>query len=157
MGAKEQGFFKYIESFPRYADLMNGTVFDGKQVVKPEYLRKMPRKKSVLVGTYTENTTQRTKSSHNDIRYLERERDMLMLYDEKYSRFYLACEVQLYADYAMPLRNFTYDGVEYSDQIKAASMTNKEGCHDKRTKGPSRPLIPVILSFFRQNGRISSV
>lgn len=43
MGVKDQGFAEYAGDLVRYADLMNGTMFHGKQVVQAKYLRKALR------------------------------------------------------------------------------------------------------------------
>ncbi|MFR5152710.1 MAG: hypothetical protein ACLTER_27100 [Ruminococcus sp.] len=50
--------------------------------------------------------------------YLERERDFLRLHDKPGCRFLLACEVESGANYEMPVRCFTYDSIEYTDQLK---------------------------------------
>lgn len=125
MGIKEQGLLEYLEDNTRYADLMNGTIFHGKQVVKAEYLRDVQRKKRVFYrGKIREqnpdNLQKRNSSKDSDTKlmYLERERDMLRFHNKAGERFLLACEAQSRADYKMPVRKFTYDGIEYSNQIK---------------------------------------
>lgn len=138
MGVKDYGFAEYSGDLDRYADFVNGTVFRGKQVVQAKYLKKALRKKRIFLGVQPEETTQKKNSSKEEAQYLERERDVLMLYDKPQAKFYLASEGQSEPDYVMPVRSFTYDAVEYSDQVKYGRQ--QERCED----GVSRPLIPVF-------------
>ncbi|MDC7290839.1 hypothetical protein NXH76_23900 [Blautia schinkii] len=145
MGVKDQEFAEYAGDLIRYADLMNGTVFHGRQVVQAEYLKKALRKKRVYLGIQTEEKIQKngsdqdvSKETGQKAQYVERERDVLMLYDKPQAKFYLASEAQAEADYAMSVRCFTYDAVEYSDQLKNGEQ--REKCED----GIIRPLIPVF-------------
>lgn len=152
MGIREWGFLGYAGDPVRYADLMNGTIFRGEQVVRPEYLTPVPRKKSLFIDTDKIHKTKNSeRSTESPLKIFERERDKLMLHDEPYRRFYLACEAQSYSDYIMPLRNFTYDGVEYSDQVKqlrkSRSMHNRTDKRNRRAD-VSRPLIPVYHQVF---------
>lgn len=138
MGIKDQGLLEYLEDFHRFADLANGTIFQGKQVVHGEYLEIAPRKKRVFfVSGRTPEKVQKKKSS-KQVQCLERERDMLTLNNQPGRKFYLACEGQSEADYEMPVRKFTYDGVEYSSQIKDGNGAKE------RADGASRPLVPVF-------------
>ncbi|MDO4272760.1 MAG: Rpn family recombination-promoting nuclease/putative transposase [Eubacteriales bacterium] len=117
---------------------MNGTIFRGEQVVSPQYLREVPRKKSVLLAAARKDTLQKINGSSGEIQYLERERDIIMLHDEEKKRFFLACEGQSYSDYTMPLRLFTYDGIEYSAQVQG-------DVEDQDWTGkPGTPLTPVF-------------
>lgn len=147
MGIKDQALKEYLEDCTRYADLMNGTIFRGKQVVHPEHLERAPRRNSVFKGIYHEEANAELLKINNQAEaqekprahYLERERDMLMLHNKRDERFYVACEGQSQPDYEMPARNFTYDGVGYSDQIK----------HEKRKgrnhrSGCAKPLVPIF-------------
>lgn len=105
--------------------------------MQAEYLKKALRKKRVCLGVQAQETLQKNSSDH-EAQFLERERDVLMLHDKPKARFYLASEVQTEADYVMPVRCFTYDAVEYSDQLKHREQ--QEDFND----GVSRPLIPVF-------------
>lgn len=141
LGIKEQGFFEYINCPGRYADLINGTLFKGKQIVKAECLEHSPRKKSVLYKQETDEKTQKRSSSEKSIEYLERERDVLRLHASGGQKFYIGCEAQSRADYKMPARDFIYDGIEYADQLKNNTRRGKKTQGKQRTK---RPLIPVF-------------
>lgn len=135
-GVKAQELNRYMEDPERYADFMNGTTFQGKQIVKAKYLRQCSRKKWLPTGgkKTVKNTEEKKK-----VQYLERERDVLMLHDEPGNCFYLACEGQTQADYTMPLRCFIYDTVEYNDQLERK---------EKETYSKHHPLLPVFHRVF---------
>lgn len=91
--------------------------------------------------TIGSNTHKIKSSDENGVKfiYLERERDFLRLHDKPGCRVFLACEAESRANYEMPVRCFTYDGVEYTDQLKSRKRNRKRGKHRKR-----RPLVPVF-------------
>lgn len=91
--------------------------------------------------TIGSNTHKIKSSDENGVKfiYLERERDFLRLHDKPGCRVLLACEAESRANYEMPVRCFTYDGVEYTDQLKSRKRNRKRGKHRKR-----RPLVSVF-------------
>ena len=91
--------------------------------------------------TIGSNTHKIKSSDENGVKfiYLERERDFLRLHDKPGCRVLLACEAESRENYEMPVRCFTYDGVEYTDQLKSRKRNRKRGKHRKR-----RPLVPVF-------------
>ncbi len=135
MGLKDKELIEYLGDSVRFADLMNGTVFQGKQIVKPKYLQKEPRKKRVLLEVHDQESAQEKPE------YMERERDILMLYNEPKRNFYLACEGQSSPDYEMPVRCFAYDAIEYSNQVKKPRNPKKSG---QEGLGVQPPLLPVF-------------
>lgn len=143
MGVKDQGLQEYLKDNERFADLVNGTLFAGKQIIEAAYLKEVQRKKRVSyqLQTIGSNTHKRKSSDENGVKfiYLERERDFLRLHDKPGCRVLLACEAESRANYEMPVRCFTYDGVEYTDQLKSRKRNRKRGKHRKR-----RPLVPVF-------------
>lgn len=143
MGVKDQGLQEYLRDNERFADLVNGTLFAGKQIIEASYLKEVQRKKRVScqLQTIGSSTHKRKSSDENGVKfiYLERERDFLRLHDKPGCRVLLACEAESRANYEMPVRCFTYDGVEYTDQLKARRRNRKRGKHRKR-----RPLVPVF-------------
>ena len=42
-GAKDQGMQEYLADHERFADLINGTVFAGKQIIEAQYLKEVQR------------------------------------------------------------------------------------------------------------------
>ena len=125
MGVKDQGLQEYLKDNERFADFVNGTLFAGKQIVDPRYLKEVQRKKSVSYELpIAVNDIQKKNSSEKDgeeetavekgaseenctrIMYLERERDFFRLFvDEKVVEVKDMCEawdgaMQMYADEA---------------------------------------------------------
>ena len=117
MGVKDQGLQEYLKDNERFADFVNGTIFAGKQIVDPCYLKEVQRKKRVSYKQsimakniqkknssekYGEEEIAREKGVFEEgefgddsakLMYLERERDFLRLHDKPGCRFLLACEI----------------------------------------------------------------
>ena len=168
MGVKDQGLQEYLKDNERFADFVNGTLFAGKQIVDLSYLKEVQRKKSVSYELpIAVNNIQKKNSSEKDgkeetamekddskenstrIMYLERERDFLRLHDKPGCRFLLACEVESGANYEMPVRCFTYDSIEYTDQLKEWKRKSQQklwrrGRNQKKRRRIRRPLLPVF-------------
>ena len=173
MGVKDQGLQEYLKDNERFADFMNGTLFAGKQIVDPRYLKEVQRKKRVSYKqSITAKNIQKKNSSEKygeeeiakekgvfeeaefgddsaKLMYLERERDFLRLHDKPGCRFFLACEVESGANYEMPVRCFTYDSIEYTDQLKEWKRKSQQmfwgrGRRGKKRRRIRRPLLPVF-------------
>ena len=142
---------EYLKDTRRFADLINGTIFQGRQVVMPEYLREVQRKKRILLKTIPKKGGENgrhlqkkktdyvpKKKQKAALEYMERERDVMMVYEKPGERCLFDCEGQSEADYTMPVRNLTYDGIEYSEQVKSQEYKTKE------KDGTVHPLIPVF-------------
>ena len=130
MGVKDQGLQEYLRDNERFADFVNGTLFGGKQIIEASYLKEVQRKKRVScqLQTIGSNTHKIKSSDESSIKfmYLERKRDFLRLHDKPGCKVLLACEVERRANYEMPVRCFTYDGVEYTDQLKSRKRNIKK-------------------------------
>ena len=155
MGVKDQALLEYLKDTKRFADLINGTMFDGRQIIDPQYLTEIQRKKRLLLQNFSPKDAETVLQQSNDTKektqmpqqdavipsFWERERDFLMLYEKQGEKCYIGCEGQTRADYCMPVRELTYDGIEYSNQLEqldCKSNTSK----NKRTV--TRPLVPVF-------------
>lgn len=142
MGVKDQGLQEYLRDNERFADLINGTLFAGKQVVEARYLKEVQRKKRISCHQLNANGDMHKKiREENGVKliYLERERDFLRFHDKPGCRLLLACEAESKANYEMPVRCFTYDSVEYTDQLKFQRKNKNRRKYRKR-----RPLVPVF-------------
>lgn len=91
----------------RFADLYNGSVFQGRQIVDAEKL---------------EPAQKETKEFLNDkkgkVENIERHRDIVMKWTEGMELVILACESQQNIHYAMPIRTMLYDALNYVTQIR---------------------------------------
>lgn len=146
MGVKDYALSEYLKDTSRFADLINGTIFQGYPIIDSRYLKKLQRKKRLCLNSYEAITTpdkdapKYTPDKLTFVKpdFVERERDMLMLHDKPDKRFLVGCEGQSTADYNMPLRNMVYDGIEYTDQLKTKEYQSIS------QDGTVYPLIPVF-------------
>lgn len=111
MGSKDIGLRSYLQDAVRYADLWNGGVFKGKQIVR--------------AGELQEITPVRLKSDGDTM--LERTGDLVMKQNHDGQRFaILALENQEKIDYGMPVRVLVQEALEYDKQIKAVRHKNEQ-------------------------------
>ena len=91
MGKADVSIKQWLEDRARFADLFNGVIFGGEEVIKSDEL------KDNLVHRY---------------------RDIVKRWRGSINLVILAVESQDKVNYAMPVRNMVYDGLSYTDQIK---------------------------------------
>ena len=109
MGKKDITLKNYLSDTRRYADLLNGSIFQGKQVIHAEELQ--------------EAATVQSKSDHNAI--LERTNDIAMKQTQDGSLFAVwLVENQSHIDYSMPVRIMLQDSLTYDKQLKEIKKSN---------------------------------
>ncbi len=91
----------------RCADLLNGVVFEGEQVIQPEDLSEL----SELTGGGKPLDADRT------LRRKEKERDVVKKLGLGINFVVIGIEGQSRTDYLMPLRNLLYEALEYESQV----------------------------------------
>ena len=100
-----------------FADLFNATVFNGKQVLKPNKLTEMDTDVSATIQSKNYNES------------ITRNRDVVKKMSDGVEFNILGLEIQDKTHYAMPLRTMTYDALgyikEYND-IKKQHKLNKD-------------------------------
>lgn len=112
MGKENNMLCDYLDDRERFADLFNGSFFNGRQVVKPDDLVESS-------GIYTGK-----KASGNDTFY--RARDLKkQLKNGIGLKVVLAVEAQNYIDYSMPWRIMDYDAHEYESQLRRIRQRNR--------------------------------
>lgn len=135
-----------------FADLFNGSIFEGKQVVNPDSLRPCSEMQTLQVGT-----------GKNDPETIKRIRDVKMEghFLEGQPAVLLAVEAQREVHYGMPVRGMMYDGMDYSVQIKKIKKYNKQSNNLKSSSeyisglSEADHLIPVLtIVFYYGEGRI---
>lgn len=115
MGKEDVNLKDYFNDVGRYADLWNGGVFEGKQIVKPDELQEV--NPSVF------------KADHHAV--MERSRDVVMKQNLKGHRFILlAVENQKIIDYSMPVRIMLQEALTYDHQRKEIVRENKREEND---------------------------
>ena len=128
-----------------FADLFNATVFNGKQVLKPDKLTEMDTDVSATIHSKSYNES------------ITRNRDVVKKMSDGVEFNILGLEIQDKTHYAMPLRTMTYDALgyikEYND-IKKHHKLNKESfsSHEEVLSGINKsdrfhPIIPLVLYY----------
>ena len=136
MGQKDitqKNFEAYNDVF---SDIVNGTIFDGREVIKPE----------ALVDAAVKS---QYKADDNVIH--EQERDVAKYWTDKncYIRLaLLGVENQLAIDMDMPLRVIGYDGSSYRDEMNQDKIVIDEATGKKHKIRHERyPVITIVLYF----------
>lgn len=115
MGRGNVAVKQWISDKKRFADLFNGVVFQGKQIVLPEELEAMEGETDILIS----DKQRREKS-------VQRYRDVVMRWKQGVQLAVLACENQEQVHYAMAVRNMLYDSLTYAEQVKLVRKANEE-------------------------------
>ena len=136
MGQKDitqKNFEAYNDVF---SDIVNGTLFDGREVIKPE----------ALVDAMAKS---QYKADDNVIH--EQERDVAKYWTDKncYIRLaLLGVENQLAIDMDMPLRVIGYDGSSYRDEMNQDEIVIDEATGKKHKIRHERyPVVTIVLYF----------
>ena len=128
-----------------FADLFNATVFNGKQVLKPDKLTEMDTDVSATIHSKSYNES------------ITRNRDIVKKMSDGIEFNILGLEIQDKTHYAMPLRTMTYDALgyikEYND-IKKHHKLNKDSfsSHEEFLSGINKsdrfhPIITLVLYY----------
>ncbi len=110
MGKADIAVKNWLSDRERFADLFNGTVFGGRQVVLPEELEDMDRETDIII-------TDKGEKEHGVQRY----RDLVKRWNHEILLAVLACEIQDKTHYAMPVRNMLQDSLTYTDRFLLGS------------------------------------
>ena len=128
-----------------FADLFNATVFNGKQVLKPDKLTEMDTDVSATIHSKSYNES------------ITRNREVVKKMSDGVEFNILGLEIQDKTHYAMPLRTMTYDALgyikEYND-IKKHHKLNKDSfsSHEEFLSGINKsdrfhPIITLVLYY----------
>ena len=114
MGKSDTALVTWFGNKTRFADLYNGSVFQGEQVVEAEQLE-----------AERTSTKELVEGREGILRDVERNRDIVMKWNDGMNLVLLACENQDKIHYAMPVRTMLYDGLSYAEQIHELRTKNK--------------------------------
>ena len=150
MGKKEDIVMDYLSQPHIIADLFNGYVFQGKQVIKPEMIRETDGRVRLLLAD------EKGKKQKGVYEVIKRERDIvreIVIGDKKLRLMICGVEHQSNIDYSMPLRVLTYDTLEYLKQAKQIEQEHKQkkdvsGNEFLSMFGKEDYLIPTITIIF---------
>ena len=128
-----------------FADLFNATVFNGKQVLKPNKLTEMDTDVSATIQSKSYNES------------ITRNRDVVKKMSDGVEFNILGLEIQDKTHYAMPLRTMTYDALgyikEYNDIKKHHKLNKDSFCsHEEFLSGINKsdrfhPIITLVLYY----------
>ena len=119
--AMDDEIYEVLSDNEIFADLFNGALFGGNQIIRPNMLAQENEKKILRAG----------KEGGRRI-ILRRIRDVqkLSLLGEGCLAVILAAEGQRTMHYAMPVRCMLYDGIDYTGQVERITKKRKEDLHD---------------------------
>ena len=131
----------YFSNSERFADAFNFFIYEGEQVIRADELKPMDTAAIALPYGLNAETP------------IEKFRDLLKLYaamrDGKAIYLALGLEVQRHVHYAMPVRGYLYDALNYADQVaKAAASYRKNKVYGSDAE---------FLSGFRKEDRLMPI
>ncbi|MEO2239520.1 hypothetical protein ABE547_09940 [Dorea sp. YH-dor226] len=140
MGKGNAAVRQWMGNPERFADLFNGMVFEGEQVIQPEELEPADGEKDTLL-----------EDKNGKLQEVHRYRDLVMKWKRGCLLVLLACENQAKVHYAMSVRNMLYDSLSYVEQIQNSWKGKKE---DLKVEKPSSA---EFLSKFRKGDKLMPV
>lgn len=125
---------KTLESYNDvFADLINVTIFNGRQVIIPESL-------ADAVSSSQYKFDQKLHEQIRDVaKYWNGENNIRLVF--------LGIENQTKIDKDMPLRVMEYDGAAYRNQLNQDSFVETEDCKKYRKRNDRYPVITIVLNF----------
>ena len=116
MGVKDDNITPYFDNPQVFCDFMNGAVFGGKQVLRPEYAERLPREMIHQLPWEADGRSNK--------KTLIRDTVKQAYFHTMYVIF--ICENQSEIHYGMPVRMLLYDSVQYGDQMKKIQKENRK-------------------------------
>ncbi len=120
MGKTEDVMMEYLSQPDIIADLFNGYVFGGEQIVQPEMLKEVDSRGRLLLedGQGKKNTYEVIKKERDIVREVT-------INNKKLRLMICGVEQQTNVDYSMPLRVLAYDTLEYLKQAKKIEQEHR--------------------------------
>lgn len=148
MGKADINVNIWLSEKHRFADLFNGVIYNGDQVIRPEDLKEVSPVASISV-----------KNRMGETKEMKKYRDIVMRWKNQATLILLANEAQDKIHYAMPQRVMLYDGMDYEEQIR--ENWKRIGEDRKREKKSGEPLEHLTaeeyLSRFRKTDRLTPI
>ena len=145
MGKADTALSIWYRNKRRFADLFNGALFQGRQLILAEDLELMDSKSEEFLTDKMEN-----------LESLQRYRDVVMRWSKGADLVLLACENQEKVHYAMPVRAMLYDALNYIEQIRKSKYKkekrNEKVSADEYLSGLGKedklyPVIPLVVYY----------
>ncbi|XCP85765.1 hypothetical protein ABXS75_02895 [Roseburia hominis] len=115
MGKNDILMKKWISDKERFADLFNGGLFGGKQVIDPEGLENEEIHQELLIPDQEKHVVP-----------IRRYHDVVMKSRQNLRLLVLACENQQKVHYGMAVRGMLYDALSYTEQIRRLTLKNRK-------------------------------
>ena len=149
MGKYDKCMKAYLQDKRRFADLFNGSCFQGRQVIRAEDLEEASE------NYVTAEEKQPGKLLQKGTEII---RDVKMMYRSGMILQVLAVENQSYIDYGMPVRCMGYDAAEYSRQLKERKQERRLlARHKEEHKKELKTTIDEKLSGILRSDRLHPV
>lgn len=117
---------RYLSNRERFADLMNGIMFDGKQMIDPKSLEREAGDYFETEGSLEADQSKVERKSQGKYRRVQRRYRDLKMRSRQNGQFRIfALENQSVVDYTMPLRCMEYDFLDYQEQLNNLKETYK--------------------------------
>ncbi len=138
---KDSTFKEFWRDNERFADLFNGAVFGGREVICAESLQEMDTDVSGIIKMdgYSEG--------------LERRRDVIKKFAAGMTFVLLGVEAQQHIHYAMPLRHMLYDGMGYLKEYRSLPakvgkfQTSDEFLSKMKKEDKLHPIITLTVYY----------
>ena len=149
MGKYDMCMKAYLQDKRRFADLFNGSCFQGRQVIRAEDLEEASES---YVATEEKQPGKPLQKGTEIIR------DVKMRYRSGMILQVLAVENQSYIDYGMPVRCMGYDAAEYSRQLKERKQERRLlARHKEETEKELKTTIDEKLSGILRSDRLHPI
>ena len=140
MGTIDLALKNLLKDKETFADLFNGTLFHGEQVIQPETLQELPTEQIRIF--YEEE--EKAKADH-----IVKYRDIIMESTQGLCHLILGCENQKEIDYSMPVRTMIYDALTYGEQIRQMTLqkSSKGKYYHGKLKKEERlePVLTIVV------------
>lgn len=147
MGKRNAAVNNWLSDNRRFADLFNGAVFDGRQIIRAEELEDLDRETDIVIS-----------GKGGTSKGVQRYRDIVKRWRGGTDLAVLACESQARIHYAMPVRNMLYDSLAYTEQIRQIWKFHKNKRDKEMTEnGDNKITEEEYLSRFRKTDSIVPV
>ena len=144
MGKPDVAIKNWLRNKVRFADLFNGVLFEGEQMIKPEELIEVNSESDIII------------ESEKGKKIQQKYRDVVMRW-KGVTLVMLALESQHKVNYAMPVRNMLYDSLSYSEQIRSIwnelddkekkSLSTEELFSTFRREDKLHPVVTIVFYF----------
>ncbi len=147
MGQGNAAIRQWLGKRERFADLFNGVIFAGEQIVLAEQLELTDSEANILDLDKKGNPKE-----------MRRHRDIVMKWKQQAELVILACENQERVHYAMPVRNMLYDSLSYTEQIQHMwkelpqneKIISEEFLSKFRKTDKIHPVVTIVLYYGKE-------